>query len=403
MITLTERAKKIFDNSLDEATDATLELWRQYVDQFIEEKGGPGSGHFGHAGRPGKVGGSKPFKSNPVTADEVPDTIRTPMHNVDLWLVGEDYDTGERKLVTAKGEQGWHHGNLAKARNVWISDTWPRGLMFLYDKDKPIILLYDFNTSFAPQEDLVRETLDVYDDILDQLEWTGRRPLLMVSYDAGATARKLRLEVFKQLPIDDAAKRRLFEVRLSVFYDQSDALSEQLYTGALDIGSWEVEMRTLIKEMYTSASAIGKGGWDAMTFQDWGRLGTPVREQYKYLRGFAADIADRADEVTLAYIRARARMYGNSAGYVAELMQAPTDLLEHLPWLPKDGSTECLVNCKCFWELKVIKTKKTLKTVRATWRLQPAEHCEDCVGRNGHVEVFDVHRDTKVPAILGGF
>jgi hypothetical protein len=214
---------------------------------------------------------------------------------------------------------------------------------------------------------------------------------------------RARLIEEKQLPIDEDAKRRLFEVRLGVFYDSSDSLAEQLYTGAIDLGSWEAEMRALVKEMYTSASAIGKGGWDAMTFADWGRLGTPVREQYKYLRGFAADIADRADDITLPYIRARARMYGNSAGYVAELMQAPKELLDQLPWLPKDGSTECLVNCKCFWELRVIKTKKTFKTVRATWRLRPAEHCEDCVDRNGHVETFDVHRDTVVPPILGGF
>jgi hypothetical protein len=207
----------------------------------------------------------------------------------------------------------------------------------------------------------------------------------------------------KQLPIDDAAKRKIFDVRLKIFYDSSDALAEQLYTGALDVGSWEAEMRALVKEMYTSASAIGKGGWDAMTSQEWGRLGTPVREQYKYLKGFAADIAARADEVTLAYIRARARMYGNSAGYVAELMQAQPDFLKHLPWLPKDGSTECLVNCQCFWENRVIKIKKVMKTVRAMWRLRPAEHCPDCVDRNGYTITFDVHKDTRVPPILGGF
>jgi RNA:NAD 2'-phosphotransferase (TPT1/KptA family) len=31
---------------------------------FVEKKGGAGSGHHGHAGRPGKVGGSSPDKGN---------------------------------------------------------------------------------------------------------------------------------------------------------------------------------------------------------------------------------------------------------------------------------------------------------------------------------------------------
>ena len=364
-------------------------------------KGGPGSGHFDHAGRPGKVGGSQPSSTNAVTADEVPDVIKTPILGTDLWLLGQHKVTGKRTLVTAKFGEGWDHRRLAAHHDLWISDIWPRGEAFEYE-GKPIISLYDFNDA-TPQEDLVAETLSVFDDIIDRLDIGGRKPLLMVSYDAGFTTRKLRPEIFKQLPIDDAAKRRLFDVRLGVFYDQSDALAEQLFTGALDIGSWEAEMRTLIKEMYTSASAIGKGGWDNMTFSDWGRLGNPLKDQYKYLQGFASDIAQRAEDITLPYIRSRARMYGNSAGYVAQLMQAQPDLIQNLPWLPKDGSTECLVNCKCFWELSVIKKSKTTKTVRATWRLRPAEHCPDCVARNGYSTTFEVHIDTRVPPILGGF
>jgi hypothetical protein len=162
-------------------------------------------------------------------------------------------------------------------------------------------------------------------------------------------------------------------------------------------------MRTLVKEIHTSAAAIGKGGWDAMTFQEWGRLGTPVREQNKYLHRFAQDIADKADDISLGAIRSRARMYGRAAGYVAELMQAPKEIIDQLPWIPKDGSTECLTNCKCAWLLKVIKKTKTSQTVQATWRMMEAEHCRDCPERNGHIEIFDVDAKTQVPSIIGGF
>ncbi len=207
----------------------------------------------------------------------------------------------------------------------------------------------------------------------------------------------------KQLPIDDAARRKLFQVRLDIFYDSSDALAEQVFTGDISIADWELSMRALVKEMHTSAAAIGKGGWDQMSFQEWGRLGTPVREQYKWLNKFAQDIADRVDDISLGTIRARARMYGRAAGYVAELMQASKEIISQLPWLPKDGSTECLTNCKCAWLLKIIKKTKVSQTVRAVWRMMEAEHCRDCPERNGHVEVFDVGAKIQVPSIIGGF
>ncbi len=41
-------------------------------DDVVIEKGGPGSGHFGHAGRPGKVGGSASGKGGVVDFGDVP-------------------------------------------------------------------------------------------------------------------------------------------------------------------------------------------------------------------------------------------------------------------------------------------------------------------------------------------
>jgi very-short-patch-repair endonuclease len=66
-------------------------------------------------------------------------------------------------------------------------------------------------------------------------------------------------------------------------------------------------------------------------------------------------------------------------------------------------SHNCLVSCKCRWDLKIIKVDKKSgdKTVRAVWRLSPAEHCETCIDRNGHVVTIVVPKDVNVPKYIG--
>jgi len=58
-----EQAKTALDKELDAAAQVILDRWREHVQSTDLEpvkvyKGGPGSGNFGHAGRPGKIGGS---------------------------------------------------------------------------------------------------------------------------------------------------------------------------------------------------------------------------------------------------------------------------------------------------------------------------------------------------------
>ena len=103
-------------------------------------------------------------------------------------------------------------------------------------------------------------------------------------------------------------------------------------------------------------------------------------------------------------IQARARLYGNASGYSAILTQAGADIESQLPWMPKDGSTECLVNCKCVWLLYVIEVLNSgTRVVQATWRIRPAEHCKDCIDRNNYVHILYVPKDVKIPKMIGGF
>jgi len=154
--------------------------------------------------------------------------------------------------------------------------------------------------------------------------------------------------VYKQLPVDEASKANLIEIRRSMFVDEVDSLAERMYVGEISIGQWEEQMRGLIRELHASVAAIGKGGWDQMTPADWGRIGPVVKEQYRYLHAFAEKIATDRDTISLEAIKARAHMYGNAGEFSSVVVQAGDVFAKKLPWLPKDGSSECF-----FWPDKV--------------------------------------------------
>lgn len=207
----------------------------------------------------------------------------------------------------------------------------------------------------------------------------------------------------KQLPIDDESKAELIKARIQIFFDESDNLASRMFTGGISIGQWQEEMKTIIRGVHSSAAAIGGGGWDEMTPAQWGRLGTPLREQYEWLKGFSEFVSENKETMSLKAIQARSRLYGEGAGGTAVIIEAGPTLEQLLPWLPRDGSTECLVRCRCMWELDVIGTQPDgSQEVTAIWTLNPAEHCDTCVGRDGHVETLVVPAGEVVPDKIGG-
>lgn len=206
--------------------------------------------------------------------------------------------------------------------------------------------------------------------------------------------------VLKELPIADDSKQVLIEARISIYYDESDLLAERMFSGEISLGQYEELMKKALRELHTAILAITRGGWDKVSFVDWGRIGTPLREQYKYLHGFVTDISNNRDTISLAMIKARARLYGKAAWHTHFMFQAG-DFVKLLPWIPRDGSTECLIGCQCRWELKVSKYKNNTKTVVAIWKLCDAEHCLDCVNREDHTVTLEVSLDTEIPEYIG--
>jgi hypothetical protein len=143
--------------------------------------------------------------------------------------------------------------------------------------------------------------------------------------------------------------------------------------GSINIRAFEKQVKSILRDTYKDLYAMGAGGRNGMTPKDWGRLGAMLKEQYRYLNPFLDQIA-RGD-LSNAQISARLKMYINSANEA--LWKAYTrDFPLELPAYPGDGSTACLVNCQCEWE--IIQREDGYDCF---WRLGAAEHCPDCMVR----------------------
>lgn len=98
--------------------------------KFTKTKGGPGSGHHGHAGRPGLVGGSMPpggggFVSAHTarlarlheTLPKIPDNIGDKSHPIkDL--------NGSAGMEFYRQDSAWMYRN---PKSAWMPMTWLRG------------------------------------------------------------------------------------------------------------------------------------------------------------------------------------------------------------------------------------------------------------------------------------
>ena len=112
-------------------------------------------------------------------------------------------------------------------------------------------------------------------------------------FTSGATVRR---ELDHYLDADDPAK----------------ALAEALRGRSLSLADWELGMRRHVKNVTINAISLERGGYANVRPSDWGRAGAIVREQYGYLKGFAADIASGKQKLDGTLAR-RASLYSQSA------------------------------------------------------------------------------------------
>ena len=134
------------------------------------------------------------------------------------------------------------------------------------------------------------------------------------------------------------------------------------------------QLRTASKRLVEMAWVDGNGSGDI----PYDIASQYLDEQFGFLENWLADVAQ---EMKLVGGVGRAAMYGESLGqcYQRAYMRARGSRvgLPDLPAYPRDGSTVCLVHCRCQWKIK----KLSDTFFEATWKLGAAEHCPDCIVR----------------------
>jgi hypothetical protein len=111
--------------------------------------------------------------------------------------------------------------------------------------------------------------------------------------------------------VPPAQVREWLDIALENATKRIELLAAQLRAGRLDLISWEVAMRREVKNVALYSAAAAKGGWAQMSDADYGRVGQYVQQQYKYLRGFAQDIAT-GKQARDGRLSARASLYGEA-------------------------------------------------------------------------------------------
>jgi len=170
--------------------------------------------------------------------------------------------------------------------------------------------------------------------------------------------------------------------------------ANSVYTGEMPMDVWQQTMRQEIKTRYIQQYMAGRGGMGPMTQADWGSIGGQVADQYRYLDGFAREIAE--GKLSEAQIAQRSEMYMNSSREAFERGQkraAEAAGLKEVIWIKTakescedcialanlgwqkaepwpfkvggvnaicgSGATRCLTNCRCFLEYRKGSTKSS--------------------------------------------
>lgn len=154
------------------------------------------------------------------------------------------------------------------------------------------------------------------------------------------------------------------------------AVSQSLLDGTLTLDQWHTTMQDIIRLAYVHQAIAGTPGADEreLTSADLARVRADIAEQYQFLDDFAAAIEDALQRgADINFVPARAMLYAGSSE--AEYWKQAVNI--DLPALPRDGSTQCLSNCQCSWDLNC----QEPGIVSATWVLGEADHCPDCQRR----------------------
>lgn len=140
-----------------------------------------------------------------------------------------------------------------------------------------------------------------------------------------------------------------------------DVEREVLRDGGLRPGprlvQFERSMQSLIRRLHIQAEIIAARGDDesALSGAAFSRISAAVASQNGYLANWVSQLqgedAETLQANTAAILR-RARLYAETAYNQLERAFTASLAIPLLPFYPKDGRTECLMNCQCVWDYR---------------------------------------------------
>lgn len=89
------------------------------------------------------------------------------------------------------------------------------------------------------------------------------------------------------------------------------SLTQSLSDGQLSLAAWQAGMMAATKSVHIVGATVATGGWAQMGQDDWGWVGQRIREQYRFLQQFAADLASGKQALNGTAL-ARSEMYAQA-------------------------------------------------------------------------------------------
>lgn len=174
--------------------------------------------------------------------------------------------------------------------------------------------------------------------------------------------------------VSEASVRAELERTVAATYTELESLTTRLYAGSITLPQWQVAVSQSLADAHLAQSMFAVGGRANMTQANYGRVGGVLRDEYRYLANFAADIS--SGRISEAQALARIRQYGNATyqSYWREYANVTEgniywrlSVAEHcgdcvanaagspytsrtIPTYPGAGATQCRGNCRCYLE-----------------------------------------------------
>ncbi len=146
--------------------------------------------------------------------------------------------------------------------------------------------------------------------------------------------------------LSKAAVEALVDGRINKLGTMLKRFTNMLIDGSITLDQWQGSVREAIKAAHIQAAIIGHGGRDGMGSAEYGRIGQRLREEYRYLQGFARDLLEQRSSRAMALAR---------IGLYAESVR---------------GS---------FWEGSSIRQEQQGYSLMRRILDPQAQHCQDCL------------------------